>query len=447
MILRIADIPVCISIDPALGELPLPASYSAFIEADSFYEANEADGFYETNEATGSAGATEKSGEAPTLKPTLRPTPTLPPAQTLKPTQKQNQGSPAFSVASVAPVAPAAPKEKEEEVTLRVTQGEAPFSIEGLTPVATGVNDLGEARLYEKGGIYVVALSATTGEPFRLMRLDRGFGGATLWLPAGNRHNLFTIDSMLRILFAQAAVSRDALAVHASTVVADGFAYLFMGKSGTGKSTHSSLWIKTFPGVELLNDDNPILRLQPDGTVRVYGSPWSGKTPCYRNASAPVRAIVRLRQAPANEYRPLADIEAFTAILPGVSAITSDRALYNRAATTVIELTRRVSIGTLLCLPDAAAARLCRKATEADGFYGANEAYCFLGANVPRGWGGPTYKPGDPPTLKPTPTLPPAQTLKQTQKPTQGSPAFSLAPFAPVAPAAPSKKKEKEKKH
>ena len=61
MILRIADIPVCISIDPALGELPLPASYSAFIEADSFYEANEADGFYETNEATGSAGATEKS--------------------------------------------------------------------------------------------------------------------------------------------------------------------------------------------------------------------------------------------------------------------------------------------------------------------------------------------------------------------------------------------------
>lgn len=410
MILRIADIPVCISIDPELGELPLPASYSAFIEADSFYEANE---------ATGSAVATEKSGEAPTLK-----NPQQAQAQNLK----QNQGSPAFSVASVAPVAPAAPKEKEE-VTLRVTEGKAPFSIEGLTPVATGVNDLGEARLYEKGGIYVVALSATIGEPFRLMRLDRGFGGATLWLPAGNRHNLFTIDSMLRILFAQAAVSRDALAVHASTVVADGFAYLFMGKSGTGKSTHSSLWIKTFPGIELLNDDNPILRLQPDGTVRVYGSPWSGKTPCYRNASAPVRAIVRLRQAPANEYRPLADIEAFTAILPGVSAITSDRALYNRAATTVIELTRRVSIGILLCLPDAAAARLCRKATEADGFYGANGATESAGA---------TEKSGEAPTLKPT------------QKPTQGSSAFSVAPAAPAAPAAPvvpSKKKEKEKKH
>ena len=362
MILKIADIPVCISIDPKLGELKLPASYAA------------------------------------------------------------------FSVAPVDPVAPVAPKEEKEEVTLRVTEGEAPFSIEGLTPVATGVNDLGEARLYEKGGIYVVALSATTGEPFRLMRLDRGFGGATLWLPAGNRHNLFTIDSMLRILFAQAAVSRDALAVHASTVVADGFAYLFMGKSGTGKSTHSSLWIKTFPGVELLNDDNPILRLQPDGTVRVYGSPWSGKTPCYRNASAPVRAIVRLRQAPANEYRPLADIEAFTAILPGVSAITSDRALYNRAATTVIELTRRVSIGTLLCLPDAAAARLCFSSFHgANGFYGANGATESTGA---------TEKSGETPTLKPTPTQTQAPTQKPTQKPTQGSTAFSVAPVDPVAPVA-----------
>lgn len=366
MILKIADIPVCISIDPKLGELPLPASYAPFLA---------------------------------------------------------NQGSPALSVAPADPVASVAPKEKKE-VTLRVTEGEAPFSIEGLTPVATGVNDLGEARLYEKGGIYVVALSATTGESFRLMRLDRGFGGATLWLPAGNRHNLFTIDSMLRILFAQAAVSRDALAVHASTVVADGFAYLFMGKSGTGKSTHSSLWIKTFPGVELLNDDNPILRLQPDGTVRVYGSPWSGKTPCYRNASAPVRAIVRLRQAPANEYRPLADIEAFTAILPGVSAITSDRALYNRAATTVIELTRRVSIGTLLCLPDAAAARLCFGSFHgANGFYGANGASESTGA---------TEKSGEAPTLK-NPQQAQAQNLKQNQ----GSPDFSVAPVDPTAPVAP----------
>lgn len=322
MILRIADIPVNINIDPALGEFKLPASYSAFIESDSFYGATGATGATGANGVAGVAGATEKSGE----------------------TRESREGS---------------------VVTLRVTGGDAPFSIEGLTPVATGVNDLGEARLYEKGGIYVVALAPTAGGAFRLMRLDRDFGGATLWLPAGNPHNLFTLDSMLRILFSQAAVSRDALSIHASTVISRGEAYIFMGKSGTGKSTHSALWMQAFPGTELLNDDNPILRLQPDGTVRVYGSPWSGKTPCYRNISAPVRAIVRLQQAPANEYRPLREIDAFTAILPGVSAITSDRHLYNRAATTVIELTRRAAIGLLLCRPDMAAARLCRQKAEA----------------------------------------------------------------------------------
>ena len=52
-------------------------------------------------------GANEKSGEAPMLKQT--------PTQTLK----QNQGSPAFSVASVDPVAPVAP-EKSKKISAKV---------------------------------------------------------------------------------------------------------------------------------------------------------------------------------------------------------------------------------------------------------------------------------------------------------------------------------------
>ena len=48
---------------------------------------------------------------------------------------------------------------------------------------------------------------------------------------------------------------------------------LFQGKSGTGKSTHSGLWLKHIPGCELLNDDNPIVHFnrnkgKPQSTVR-----------------------------------------------------------------------------------------------------------------------------------------------------------------------------------
>lgn len=253
-------------------------------------------------------------------------------------------------------------KVPKDPIVLRVKAGSAPFSPAGLSPVATGINDLGEARLYEKQGIYVVALSPISGSEFRLMRLDPDFCGATLWLSPSDSYTSFVLDSMLRILFAQAAVSHDTLLVHASTVIREGRAYLFMGKSGTGKSTHSSLWIKTFGDVTLLNDDNPAIRLMADGTVRAYGTPWSGKTPCWRQLSAPLQGIARLEQAPENEFIILSDIDAFMAILPGVSVITSRRRLYNRAASIVEELTRRLRIGRLRCLPDAAAARLSRSA-------------------------------------------------------------------------------------
>ena len=63
-----------------------------------------------------------------------------------------------------------------------------------------------------------------------------------------------------------------------------------MGKSGTGKSTHSRLWLENVPGATLLNDDNPIVRLTLVGAI-VYGSPWSGKTPCYKNESAPLAGV------------------------------------------------------------------------------------------------------------------------------------------------------------
>ena len=46
-----------------------------------------------------------------------------------------------------------------------------------------------------------------------------------------------------------------------------------------------------------MNDDNPIVRVI-DGKAFVYGSPWSGKTPCYRNVVAPIAAFIQLHQQP-----------------------------------------------------------------------------------------------------------------------------------------------------
>lgn len=260
-----------------------------------------------------------------------------------------------------APFVDAAAAPGEPLFTLTVSAGTPP-ALDGLEPVATGNNDLGEARLYRlEDGTYAVALTLGTASGVKIMTMDAAFGRAHLYVAPADPWLPRAADSMLRIMFAQAAIGRRAFLLHASVVVARGRAVLFMGRSGTGKSTHSALWRTAFPDAALLNDDNPVVRVLPDGTVEAYGSPWSGKTPCYRRQSAPVAAFVRLQQAARNVFSTLEDVDAFVAIIPGVSAIVSDKALYNTVCSTVVHAAAAVTVGSLQCRPDVEAARLCRR--------------------------------------------------------------------------------------
>lgn len=145
--------------------------------------------------------------------------------------------------------------------------------------------------------------------------------------------------------------------MHASVIRNDGRGYLFLGKSGTGKSTHTRLWLSHIPGSDLMNDDNPVVRVV-EGTVHVYGSPWSGKTPCYRRVSAPVGAFVQLRQCPENTIREESVLESFASLLPSVSTMKWDRRIHSAHCDTISDIIRLSPIYLLGCRPDEEAARL-----------------------------------------------------------------------------------------
>ena len=162
------------------------------------------------------------------------------------------------------------------------------------------------------------------------------------------------LDSALRLMFDLATAGKDTLCIHAAVVSCGGKGYLFLGPSGTGKSTHAQLWLKHFEGTELVNDDNPVVR----GGV-VYGSPWSGKTPCYRNVSYPIGGIVRLSQAPYNKIRRLSGIEAYVDLAESVGGKVWDSRISEGFHQTMNKLASTVPMWHLECLPDEAAARLC----------------------------------------------------------------------------------------
>lgn len=183
-----------------------------------------------------------------------------------------------------------------------------------------------------------------------------GYGTAKLALCA---HPAYTLGNALMVLYALSSARFGTALFHAAVIGYEGRGYLFLGRSGTGKSTHARLWLKHVPGSELVNDDNPVVRVFPDGSARVYGSPWSGKTPCYRNLDFPVGGFVQLEQAPFNAIRRLYGITAYAVLLPGISGKRWDRSLADGLHETENALATNIPVWHLQCLPDEAAARLC----------------------------------------------------------------------------------------
>lgn len=168
----------------------------------------------------------------------------------------------------------------------------------------------------------------------------------------------YGINSVLMLCYAFATASKQTLLIHASCVKKGEYAYAFIAKSGTGKSTQVSNWLKHIPGCELLNDDNPIVRVI-DGKAYIFGSPWSGKTPCYRNRKAYLGAITRIERAQENKVRKLAPVEAFTSLLPSCSTMKWESKLYNDVMDTISKIVETSCIYTLSCLPDRESAIVC----------------------------------------------------------------------------------------
>ena len=191
------------------------------------------------------------------------------------------------------------------------------------------------------------------------LTMNPDFTKARLILPG--KDDIFAFNNSLMLLFTFASARMGALEMHSSVVVKDGKGYLFLGKSGTGKSTHSSLWLKYIPGTWLLNDDNPVLRLMPGGEVRVFGSPWSGKTPCYKALSVPAGAVVRLSQAPYNKIEKLEGVKAYASLMASSSSFRPLSELADHWHNTLDAMAGIVPCYHLECLPDEAAAQLCYK--------------------------------------------------------------------------------------
>ena len=94
-------------------------------------------------------------------------------------------------------------------------------------------------------------------------------------------------------------VDRGAFMLHGAAIAVNGYAYIFTGHSGVGKSTHIKKWLCRLSNAIEINGDKPYIIT---GNVpMVCGSPWAGKERLYTNTIYPLKAIILLNRAEENK--------------------------------------------------------------------------------------------------------------------------------------------------
>ena len=244
---------------------------------------------------------------------------------------------------------------------------EVPAWLEETRPqwqMATAVDEIPPyyyGYLFEGKTIYEYLFTREVRVGYFVMNADYTEGDYYPCPRIGGRTTLFQVNTSLMIQYTFATAGLSTLLLHASVTRYEGRGNLFFGVSGTGKSTHSRLWHEYVPGSDLMNDDNPVIRRE-DGRFLVYGSPWSGKTLCYRNVVAPVNALVRLEQFPENRIERLQPLQAYASVIAAVSTIRWNHDIMSLLVPTIERVAMNVPCFQLRCRPDEEAVQLCKKA-------------------------------------------------------------------------------------
>ncbi len=136
------------------------------------------------------------------------------------------------------------------------------------------------------------------------------------------------------------------LMLHSSCVEYKGKAYLFSAPSGTGKSTHTHLWLKYLDGCRIINDDKPAIRII-DGVAYAFGTPWSGKTDENINEGVPIGGICFLGRG-ENKIKRVPGIAALKPFMDQ-TVRPRDKELMNNMLETLNIILSKVPIYQMTC--------------------------------------------------------------------------------------------------
>ena len=149
------------------------------------------------------------------------------------------------------------------------------------------------------------------------------------------------------------------IVLHSSALSLDNCGVAFSAPSGTGKSTHASLWKGLFTDCIAINDDTPIVYNNGNG-VYLYGSPWSGKTDINANISSPLKAIVCLSKGKENHIERIS-AKSSLPFLINETRLSPLREREDKKISILCDIISSTNIYSLSCLANDEAAIMCKE--------------------------------------------------------------------------------------
>lgn len=242
-----------------------------------------------------------------------------------------------------------------------VSVGQVDFKVDFFDCKEKSFLDLSEELFLYKtdnGSYHAIVKVHSTGDEY-FMHASSNWNFVTLSANCKSENcPLSVINKFLMLTFIYASSFYKTVLLHASSVRIGMDAVAFIGNSGVGKSTHSRLWLKQFEDAELINDDQPAVRVFGDSTVRIYGTPWSGKTHCYKSVYANLRGIIGMKQAKENIIIGLSPLQLLAELFASCSMMKSDTYTFRNIVSTIVDISSSVRGFILENKPELQAALL-----------------------------------------------------------------------------------------
>ena len=226
-------------------------------------------------------------------------------------------------------------------------------------PEEDGVWQGSNYYVYHGEELRVFHVDEVSNHPFSVTCFQEDGNVCLLYLKEYERYFAGSSGIFNKIGAEQLLLQQDRLLLHASYIKYEGNGILFSGPSGIGKSTQAELWKRT-RGAEIVNGDRAALGLSDEGWT-AWGIPYAGTSGICHNESAPLLAIVVLRQAKENRICKLSPVEALRYLYPEVTIHQWDAGFVEKVTYLLTNLISTVPVFLLECLPDESAVAILRE--------------------------------------------------------------------------------------